>query len=95
MPLLSVLKPREGQRDANIAFDVGPARAAHAPSVKSMGITGQITGSRADIIIADDIEVLNNTQTHAMREKLVNTVKEFSSVIKPQGRIIYTIFNKY
>ena len=24
MPLLSVLKPREGQRDANIAFDVGP-----------------------------------------------------------------------
>ena len=89
MPILNMLRPREGQRDANIAFDVGPARAAHAPSVKSMGITGQITGSRADIIIADDIEVLNNTQTHAMREKLVNTVKEFSSVIKPQGRIIY------
>ena len=89
MPLLGMLKPREGQRDANIAFDVGPARAAHAPSVKSMGITGQITGSRADIIIADDIEVLNNTQTHAMREKLVNTVKEFSSVVKPGGKIIY------
>ena len=89
MPILNMLKPREGQRDANIAFDVGPARAAHAPSVKSMGITGQITGSRADIIIADDIEVLNNTQTHAMREKLVNTVKEFSSVVKPGGKIIY------
>ena len=89
MPILFNLKPREGQRDANIAFDVGPARAAHAPSVKSMGITGQITGSRADIIIADDIEVLNNTQTHAMREKLANTVKEFSSVVKPGGKIIY------
>ena len=89
MPILASLKPREGQRDANIAFDVGAARAAHAPSVKSLGITGQITGARADIIIADDVEVLNNTQTHAMREKLRNTVKEFSSVIKPGGRIIY------
>ena len=56
MPILQHLKPHEDQRSSKISFDVGPAPAAHAPSVKSVGITGQLTGSRADIIIADDVE---------------------------------------
>ena len=89
IPLLHGIRPKANQRDANISFDVGPALPSHAPSVKSLGITGQITGSRADIIIADDVEVSNNVQTYAMREKLKNTVKEFEAIIKPGGRIIY------
>ena len=70
MPILEHLRPKKGQRDSKIAFDVGPAAAAHAPSVKSVGITGQLTGSRADYIIADDVESLNNSATQGMREKL-------------------------
>jgi len=91
MPLLQHLRAREGQRDSNLAFDVGPARAAHAPSVKSVGITGQIAGSRADVIIPDDIEVPNNSLTQAMRDKLSNSVKEFDAVLTPKeaSRIIY------
>jgi hypothetical protein len=91
MPVLAHLRPREGQRDSNIAFDVGPARAAHAPSVKSLGITGQLTGSRADVIVADDIEVPNNSATQAMREKLANSVKEFEALLTPKesSRIIF------
>lgn len=54
LPFLSGLKPRPGQRDSVISFDVGPAKPDHSPSVKSVGITGQLTGSRADIILADD-----------------------------------------
>ena len=54
LPFLHELKPRAGQRDSVISFDVGPAKPDHSPSVKSVGITGQLTGSRADIIIADD-----------------------------------------
>jgi len=50
VPMLQHLRAGEDQRDSNIAFDVGPATAAHAPSVKSIGITGQLTGSRADVI---------------------------------------------
>ena len=42
---------------------VKPAVADQSPSVKSVGITGQLTGSRADLIVADDIEVLNNAFT--------------------------------
>lgn len=54
LPFLSHLKAREGQRDTQNLFDVGPAKPDHSPSVKSVGIKGQLTGSRADIIVADD-----------------------------------------
>lgn len=89
MEILAHLKPGKGQRDSNIAFDVGPARASHSPSVKSVGITGQITGSRADVIIADDVESLNNSMTQTMRDQLAERIKEFDAVLKPGGRIIY------
>lgn len=89
VPWLSHLRPTEDQRDSNIAWDVGPAPASHAPSVKSIGITGQITGSRADVIIADDIETSQNSLTLGMREKILKATEEFESVLKPGGRIIY------
>lgn len=89
VPFLVHLKPREGQRNSKIAFDVAPAKASHSPSVKSVGITGQLAGSRADIIVADDIEVPNNSATQMMREKLSEAIKEFDAVLKPEGKIIY------
>ena len=89
IPVLAHLAPQEGQRDSVIAFDVGPALPDHSPSVKSVGITGQITGSRADVLIADDVEVPNNSATQMMRDKLSEAVKEFDAILKPGGRIIY------
>ena len=89
LPVLQHLKPGPDQRDSMIAFDVGPARPDHSPSVKSVGITGQLTGSRADVLIADDIEVPNNSATQAMRDKISEAVKEFDAILKPGGRIIY------
>src|SRR3954447_5178236 len=91
MPVLRHLIPdkRLGQRESMIAFDVGPARAAHAPSVKSVGINGQLTGSRANTIIADDVEVPNNSGTQAMRDKLAESVKEFDAILLPGGVIKY------
>lgn len=89
MPVLAHLQPTEDQRQSKISFDVGPASASHAPSVKSVGITGQLAGSRADVLIADDIEVPNNSQTQGMRDKLSEAVKEFDAILKPDGRIVY------
>ena len=89
MPVLQHLRPRDEQRNSKISFDVGPAGPSHSPSVKSVGITGQLSGSRADIIVADDIEIPNNSATQMMREKLAEAVKEFDAVLKPDGRIIY------
>lgn len=91
MPLLGFLRSRPGQRDSMIAFDVGPARNSHSPSVKSVGITGQLAGSRADIIIADDVEIPNNSMTAVQRDQLAERVKEFDAILKPldTSRVIY------
>jgi hypothetical protein len=87
--LLTHLRTKNGQRDSVIAFDVGPSLPDHSPSVKSVGINGQLTGSRANTIIADDVEVSNNSATQTMRDKLSEAIKEFDAVLKPNGRVIY------
>lgn len=87
--VLAHLKPGDDQRQSKVSFDVKPARASHAPSVKSLGITGQLTGSRSDLVIADDVESANNSATMGMRDKLSEQVKEFESILKPGGRIIF------
>ena len=89
MDILAHLRPKTDQRQSKISFDVAPAAASHAPSVKSVGISGQLAGSRADVIVADDIEVPNNSMTQGMRDKLLEAVKEFDAILKPEGRIIY------
>ena len=91
LDFLSDLRPRDGQRNTQNLFDVGDAIADISPSVKSVGITGQITGSRADILIADDVEIPNNSSTQTRRDKLFEDVKEFDAIIKPGNRskIIY------
>ena len=91
MDVLEPLKPDfdKGQRYSNVAFDVGPAPASHAPSVKSVGVLGQMAGSRADLVIADDVEVPNTAETQTMREKLSERVKEFDAILKPGGIVIY------
>lgn len=81
--------PSKGNRDTQNLFDVAPAVADISPSVKSVGITGQITGSRADILISDDVEVPNNSGTQIQRDKLSEAVKEYDSILKPNGQIIY------
>lgn len=73
---------RQGLRDSMVAFDVAGSHPAQAPSVKSVGITGQITGSRASLIVADDIESPQNSLTVTMRERLSEAVKEFDAVLQ-------------
>lgn len=91
LPLLQHLIPTSDQRQSKVAFDVAPALASHAPSVKSLGITSMLTGSRADYIIADDVEVPNNSATADLREKLLKAVKEFEAILTPKetSQIIY------
>lgn len=89
MPVLQCLIPKHGQRESKVAFDVGPAEPDHSPSVKSVGIFGQLTGTRADLIIPDDIEVPNNSQTQGMRDKLSEAIKEFDAILKPGGEVGY------
>jgi hypothetical protein len=81
--------PDQGHRDAVTAFDVNGSSPHQAPSVRSLGITGQLTGGRGTIIVADDVEVPKNSLTVLMREKLSESIKEFDAILVPGGEIIY------
>ena len=105
VPWLAHLKPKnDDQRWSRISFDVGPATPHQAPSVKSVGITGQLTGSRADLMVLDDVEVPNNSMTELQRGKLLQLVTECESILTPKkdSRIMFlgtpqttfTIYNK-
>ena len=103
-PWLAHLQPKsDDSRWSRISFDV--ACSPHqAPSVKSVGITGQLTGSRADLMVLDDIEVPGNSMTEMMREKLLQLCTEAESILTPKddSRICYlgtpqscfTVYNK-
>ena len=88
---LNHLKPKaEDSRWSRISFDVN-CSPHQAPSVKSVGITGQLTGSRADLMVLDDIEVPGNSMTELMREKLLQLCTEAESILTPKqdSRIMY------
>jgi hypothetical protein len=88
---LQHLRPKaEDSRWSRISFDVS-CSPHQAPSVKSVGITGQLTGSRADLMVLDDIEVPGNSMTELMREKLLQLCTEAESILtpKPDSRILF------
>ena len=90
-PWLVHLRPKsDDARWSRISFDVN-CSPHQAPSVKSVGITGQLTGSRADLMILDDIEVPGNSMTELMREKLLQLCTEAESILTPHdtSRIMY------
>ncbi len=90
-PWLNHLRPKSDEaRWSRISFDVN-CSPHQAPSVKSVGITGQLTGSRADLMILDDIEVPGNSMTELMREKLLQLCTEAESILTPKddSRIMY------
>ena len=90
-PWLSHLRPKsDDSRWSRISFDVN-CSPHQAPSVKSVGITGQLTGSRADLMILDDIEVPGNSMTELMREKLLQLCTEAESILTPKddSRIMF------
>ena len=59
------------------------------PSVICQGIHGNITGLRADLIICDDVEVPNTSNTSQKREKLRERLRELDFILSPGGAMIY------
>lgn len=84
-PWLSHMAPdTQGGRYSKIAFDIGCCRyIEQSHSVRASGVTGQITGSRASIILADDIETPQSSLTQVQRQKLQSVMGELNAIIKP------------
>ena len=89
VPILKHMAPGSKDRQSSTSLDIRGVQPDQAPSLSAKGVNGQITGSRADIIVADDVETSENSLTSVMRDKISEAVKEFDSVLKPGGRVIY------
>ena len=59
------------------------------PSVICQGVHGNITGMRADLIICDDVEVPNTSNTAQKRENLRERLRELDFILSPCGTMIY------
>lgn len=59
-----------------------------SPSVACVGITAQLQGKRADLLIPDDIETTKNGLTQSQRAHLLLLSKEFTSICS-EGHILY------
>lgn len=92
MPELECLRPdtTHGDRSSVEAFDVHWQLKGvdKSPSVACIGITGNLQGKRADVLIADDIESAKNSQTAIQRERLAHLTRDFTSICS-NGDIIY------
>lgn len=89
LPWLGHLRPRSDQRQSALAFDVNGARPSKDYSFSSESIFGQITGKRATLIIGDDLETPNTSDTEGNRAALRKRIGEFGAIILPGGDIIY------
>ena len=83
VPILNHLEPTGDDRDSVLSFDVHGCKVAIAPSVAAVGITGQLTGRRASLVLADDVEIPSNSLTELNRETLITKTKEFEALLTP------------
>lgn len=90
MPLLHHMIPKTNYRQSGQQFDVGSCETiGQSASFSAFGIGGQLVGFRGTCIIPDDVETQTNSLTVVMRDKIVDAVKEFESVLVPGGVIKY------
>jgi len=68
-------------------FDVGPCSVEPAPSINAIGITGQTTGGRANLLVYDDCETDENTMTAHQRDLLKQRMKELEFLGRDGDRI--------
>ena len=83
------LKPRERDQWAADQFTVRRAAELRDPSMLARGIDANLTGSRADVVICDDVEVPGTAATEARRVDLREKLGEIDYVLAPGGTQIY------
>ncbi len=88
-PMVKKLLPGRLTSWAADHLTVDRGRDLRDPSVMARGIGANITGSRADVIICDDVEVPRNSDTPGKRAELRERLAELSFVLSPGGTMLY------
>ncbi|MQX35469.1 phage terminase large subunit [Roseospira navarrensis] len=88
-PATPGLKPPRPDQWAADQFTVVRPTESRDPSMVARGVTGNITGTRADVIICDDVEVPNTSDTVVKRAHLRARLSELDYVLTPGGVQVY------
>jgi hypothetical protein len=88
-PLTAHLKPRNADQWAADRFTIRRNLELRDPSMLARGLTANATGSRADIIIYDDVEVPATCDTAGKREDLRERLSETAYILSPGGTQLY------
>lgn len=88
-PLCRHLLPGTAESWASDRFTVARTGALRDPSMLAQGIGGNVTGSRAEVVICDDVEVAGNCDTPARRADLRERLAETEFILVPGGTILF------
>ena len=88
-PLTAHLRPKDIDQWGAEQFTVMRDVEFRDPSMLARGITGNFTGTRADIVICDDVEVPRTSETADKRERLREKLLEIDFVLVPGGQQLY------
>ncbi len=88
-PLTTGLKPSKLDQWASDQFTVNRSVEQRDPSMLAKGLSANLTGLRADLIICDDVEVPNNCDSPFKRRELREKLSELDYILTPQGMQLY------
>ncbi|MBF0355001.1 MAG: phage terminase large subunit [Alphaproteobacteria bacterium] len=88
-PLTKGLKPKNRDQWAADQFTVVRPSELRDPSMLAKGIGANVTGSRADVVICDDVEVPNTSDSVPKRADLRLRLFELDFVLVPGGLHLY------
>jgi len=88
-PLTADMKPGRADQWAADQFTVNRDAELRDPSMLARGVEANLTGSRADVVICDDVEVPNTCNTAPKREDLRQRLDEIDYVMVPGGTQLY------
>jgi len=88
-PRCSSLIPSNKKEWSSGRITVNRPIGGREPSVTCQGLYGNVTGMRADLIICDDVEVPNTSNTARKRAELRERLRELDFILSPMGTIIY------
>ena len=88
-PACTGLVPSNKKEWAASRITVNRSIGIREPSVICQGIYGNITGLRSDLIICDDVEVPNTSNTAHKRTELRERLRELDFILSPNGAMIY------
>ena len=88
-PLCTKMKPDNPDQWASDRFTVNRPMELRDPSMIARGISANLTGSRADVIICDDVEVPNTCDSAEKRADLRDRLAEINYILVPGGTQLY------